>query len=200
MSRRRSTIEAVLEANTYRLARAATFSPEAKPGKTASIQIDTLINVAREVDAALGNDHEEPLRGVRCGQSYRWAGTPGQYEMTSRIQIGSLSANGAVNTTIYGGEDGEEPMASHISVADLAACIQAGWLVLEEEPEGEPRDVALVQLPLLTIQEAQLLLGGLRTDEAMSEPRPTVRLILHSLRTALAEAIQNAERQQRGIT
>lgn len=185
MRRRLSTIEAVLAANTYRLARAATFSPEAKPGHTASIEISTLINVAREVDAALGNDHEEPLRGVRSLQRYRWAGVPGQYEMTSRIQIGSLSATGMVNTTIC--DEDEEPMASHISVADLAACIQAGWLVLEEEPDGE-RPESLVQLPLLTIEEAMLLrsaLGFIENIDGMAR----------SLDTALAEAISSAQRR-----
>lgn len=85
---------------------------------------------------------------------------------------------------------------SSIGVADLAACIQASWLVLEEEPpEKGDRPERFVQLPLLTIEEAQLLLGGLRSDEAMSESRPGVRSILNSLRTALREAISSAQRQ-----
>lgn len=128
MSRRQDTIKAVLTANTYRLARAAMWLGESK-----EIDPSTLVNVAREIDAALGNDHEDPLRGVRTGQSYRWAGVPGQYEMTSRIMIGSLSAVGKVNTTIYGGEDADAPTVSSIAVADLATCIAAGWLVLDEE-------------------------------------------------------------------
>lgn len=184
MADRRTLILQTLERNAYRLRSGLTAEEDPLDGARPMLQ-----NVAAEIANTLGPT-DAPLAGIRAGTHLRWLGVPGQPPNDLLLRVDSLSASGKANIALVGGVSEKTARAlTDIRVADLAACLAAGWLVAVPDPDEEPR---YVSLPPLSPEEAEVLYQALVQLEQQS--RAEVREIARSLRTCVAEATETTRR------